>query len=132
MAKCQNLSTGSNNKRVREGHEDTLIGELKLMGEAREAREVKKSKIELAIEFLLSQYQEVLTEEEIVIAIDLVSDPRKATTFLEQENLSAVSRFEAPLDIICKNIINFSSICIPACFLEPLSSVFVLNHSTRA
>ena len=41
------------------------------MREAREAREVKKSKIELAIELLLSQYQEVLTEEEIVTAIDL-------------------------------------------------------------
>jgi hypothetical protein len=76
------------NKRAKEGYEDTLIGELKLMREAREAREVKKSKIELAIEYLLAQYQEVLTEEEIVTAIDLVSDPIKATTFLAISNLN--------------------------------------------
>ena len=63
------------------------------MREAREAREVKKSKIELAIELLLSQYQEVLTEEEIVTAIDLVSDPRKATTFLAISNLNLQQRW---------------------------------------
>jgi hypothetical protein len=63
------------------------------MREAREAREVKKSKIELSIELLLSQYQEVLTEEEIVTAIDLVSDPTKATTFLAISNLNLQQRW---------------------------------------
>jgi hypothetical protein len=63
------------------------------MREAREAREVKKSKIELAIELLLSQYQEVLTEEEIVTAIDLVSDPIKATTFLAISTLNLQQRW---------------------------------------
>jgi hypothetical protein len=58
------------------------------MREAREAREVKKSKVELAIKLLLSQYQEVLTEEEIVIAINLVSNLRKATTFLAISSLN--------------------------------------------
>ena len=81
-------SEGRSNKKAKEGQEDTLIGELKLIREAREAREAKKSKIELAIELLLSQYQEVLTEEEIVTAIDLVSDLRKATTFLAISNLN--------------------------------------------
>ena len=43
---------------------------------------MKKNKIELVIEILLAQYQEVLTEEEIVTVIDLVSDPIKAITFI--------------------------------------------------
>jgi hypothetical protein len=87
------IASEGSNKRAKEGHEDTLIGELKLMREAREAREVKKSKIELAIELLLAQYQEVLTEEEIVTAIDLVSDPIKATTFLAISNLNLQQRW---------------------------------------
>jgi hypothetical protein len=69
------------------------MSELKLIREAREAREARKSKIELAIELLLSQYQEVLTEEEIVKAIDLVSDPIKATTFIAISNSNLQERW---------------------------------------
>jgi hypothetical protein len=51
---------------------------------------------------------------------------------LEWENLSVVSRLEAPLDIIYKKIITFSSIYILACVLELFSFVYRPNQLTKA